>query len=122
MITKTALAFTILLVLTSASVAGWIDRDGNPIPDSTDQKSIGEFGAWLLLTNNVEQALKKWSTPSKYVYLDTEKNYKRNEFISALIVFSGCKENELGHCNLTVKFKIIQPDGRLYADILTQDA
>lgn len=122
MISKSALVFALLLSLSSASVAGWIDRDGNPLPDTPDQKAIGEFGAWLILTNNVEKAFRNWGTPSETVYLDTEKIYKRNECISALIIFSGCTEDELGHCNLAVKFKIIQPDGKIYADLPLQKA
>ncbi len=122
MIFKSALTYALLVTLSFASVAGWIDREGNPLPDSPDQKAIGEFGAWLLLTNNVEKALKNWGTPSETVYLDTEKNYKRNEFISALIIFSGCTEDKNGHCNLAVKYKIIQPDGKIYADLPIQEA
>ncbi|MCP4237206.1 MAG: hypothetical protein GY770_27085 [Aestuariibacter sp.] len=122
MITNIALAIVTTLSLAFTSPSGWIDRDGNPIPDSAEQKSIGQFGAWLLLTNDVKNSLEKWNTPSETVYIDTSKNYKKNEYIAAFVFFSGCSENESGKCNLNVKYKIIQPDGKVYADIPEQEA
>jgi len=102
--------------------AGWIDRAGNELPETHDQKSIGDFGAWLILTGNVNQAFKNWGTPSEAIYIDTEDKFKRNEFVSALVVFSGCGEDELGNCNLAVKFKVLNPTGGIYADIPLQEA
>ena len=102
--------------------AGWQDREGNPQPDTPDKKSIGDFGAWLILTGKEDEAFKNWNTPSEGVYLDTEDKFKRNEFVSALVIFSGCGEDDKGNCNLAVKFKIFQPDGRVYSDMPMQEA
>jgi hypothetical protein len=33
--------------------AGWIDRSGRPVPDAPDRQSSGDFGAQLLLTDEV---------------------------------------------------------------------
>lgn len=40
--------------------AGWIDKQGNTLPDSEDRKSIGNFGAQLIFTTDEAALLKKW--------------------------------------------------------------
>ena len=112
----------LILFLPLGITAGWIDREGNKLPDTHDQKAIGDFGAWLLLTGNVEQAFKNWNTPSETVHIDTENKFKRNEYVSALVVFSGCGEDEIGNCNVAVKFKVLNPNGSIYADLPLQEA
>ena len=113
-----------LLMLTThlPSVAGWIDREGNPLPDTESRKSIGEFGAHLILTDKEHEAFQHWNIPSAVVDLSTTDEIKRNDFISALIIFSGCSANKEGNCNLIVKFRIVQPDGSIYADLPIQEA
>ena len=120
---KGAKHFSIILLVLfpSLSLGGWIDREGNQLPDTNYRKSIGSFGAQLILTSKVEEAFKNWEQPSDPVDIDTSETIKRNEFVSALIVFSGCAENESKHCNLTVKFIVLQPDGKVYANIPTQE-
>ncbi len=111
-----------LLVSPTLVISGWQDRDGNPLPETHDRRSTGDFGAWLILTAKEKETIEVWNIPSEWVNIDTEEIYKRNEFVTALVVFSGCRENNSGHCNLVVKFKIIQPGGEIYADIPAQEA
>ena len=111
-----------LLAFPMLSFPGWQDREGNSLPDTPDMKSIGDFGAKLILTAKEKETIEIWNIPSEGVNIDTEDTYKRNEFITALIIFSGCGEKDTGHCNLAVKFKIIQPDGEVYADLPEQEA
>ena len=111
-----------LLVFPTLVISGLQDRDGNPLPETHDRKSSGDFGAWLILTAKEKETIEVWNIPSEWVNIDTEETYKRNEFVTALVVFSGCRENGSGHCNLVVKFKILQPGGKVYADIPAQEA
>lgn len=117
-----SLFFVVSLMLYHSSSAQWIDMQGNPIPDTSYRKAIGIFGAHLVLTDKEWETFKKWDTSSKVVDIDTTNKIKKNKFITALIIFSGCGVDKNGNCNLIVKFKVLQPDGSVYADILPQEA
>ena len=119
---KQVIVLCILLVLPLLSVAGWLDQSGNPLPDTDARKSIGKLGVNLLLTNKEKEAQNKSKAPSSGGNPDTIDKIKRNEFITALLLFSGCGVDEKGNCDLLVKYKILQPDGKVYADIPVQKA
>ncbi|MGI0118262.1 hypothetical protein [Zooshikella sp. RANM57] len=112
----------LMLIICLPSFAGWIDKEGNPVPDTESRKSIGEFGANLLLTDKENETFQRWNTTSVGVNLSTTDKIKRNDFISAFIIFSGCSVNKEGNCNLVVKFRVVQPDGSIYAELPTQEA
>lgn len=101
----------------SALSAQWTDKSGKSIPNQDGMKSAGNFIAQLILITDEQSFLKKWSTPSETVNVSTVSTVERNKPISAFIVFGGCKVDQRGNCNLVVKFKIFQPDGRVYADV-----
>ncbi len=104
-------------MLSHPSLAQWIDMQGNPIPDTSYRKSIGHFGAHLILTDKERETFERWDTPSKVVDLDTTNKIRKNKLITALVIFSGCSVDKNGNCNLLVKFKVLQPDGSVYADL-----
>jgi len=113
------LTYTILLVF-SIMAHAWIDRDGKIIADSNNRKSIGDFGAWLILVDDEKSFFKAWETPTPVVNIDTADKVQRNKPIILLVVFSGCKVDKYGNCSLVVDFTITQPDGTEYADIPNQ--
>jgi hypothetical protein len=39
-----------------------------------------------------------------------------NEPIYAFVVFSGCKPSVGGKCNVSTSFRVLRPDGKVYAD------
>ena len=49
--------------------AGWVDKQGNKIPDSDNMKSAGDLSTQLILTDKEANVLKNWNTPSATVYL-----------------------------------------------------
>jgi hypothetical protein len=53
----------IMLFALVIDASAWIDREGNPLPDEPDRKSIVSFGAWLVLTDKEGQAFANWATP-----------------------------------------------------------
>ena len=110
------------LILPAFVNAGWVDKNGNHLTDTPDMKSSGAFGAMVLLTAKEKETFEKWGIPSVEVFIDTADTFKKNEFVTVLVFFVGCGVNEIGHCNLAVKFKVIQPDGGIYADLLQQEA
>lgn len=111
----------ICFLLPSICLGGWIDKQGNPVPEQPHMKSIGAFGAQLILTDKEKETLDSWNTPSETVDFSTTNTIKRNHPITALIVFSGCGVDDAGDCNLVGRYKIYQPDGSVYADLPFQE-
>lgn len=61
-----------VLLFTTAANAGWVDKQGDKVPDSDHMKSAGSFIAQLVITDNETLLLKNWRTPSESVYLPTK--------------------------------------------------
>jgi hypothetical protein len=118
------LSFILVCVLLAplCAIAGWIDREGKPLSDTPDRKSIGDYGAWLVLTDKESEAFSRWDTPSEGIYINSTEKIERGKILTALIMFSGCGADKNGNCDLVVKFKIVQPDGKVYADLPYQEA
>jgi hypothetical protein len=106
-----------LLLLPAVASADWIDKQGESFPDSDNRKTIGTFGAQLLLIADEQQLFKHWTTPSEIVNVKTIDSVWVNETINAVVVFSGCKASRRGNCNVIMRFRVIQPDGKVYADV-----
>lgn len=109
-----------LLAFTSAH-AQWIDKQGNKLADTDDRKSIGTFGAEIVFTTDAEVLEERWRIPSETVNIDSVDNVRINEPIYALVVFSGCKLSAAGKCNVSMKFRVLRPDGKVYADTPSMD-
>jgi len=117
-----SLLLVCVLNVSAFAHAGWIDRSGNPMSDEPDRKSIGEYGAWLVLTDKESQAFTNWDTPSEEVYIPSTEKIEKGKTLTALIVFSGCAADDNGNCNLLVKYNVLFPDGSVYADLPIQEA
>jgi len=111
--------FTIsLLIMISSSVwAEFMAPDGKTIADTEYRKSVENFGAQLVITNNEDVDPKHWNAPSEGIYFPTIDKIHKGEIITALIGFKGCAQDENGNCQLTYKFKVMRPDGILYVDL-----
>lgn len=109
---------TLLLacLLASNAQAGWIDKQGKPLPEVEDRKANGDLGAQLIFTTNEEALFKKWATPSESVYFDTVERVEINQPVSAFVIFFGCKPNPSGNCNVSMRFRVIQPDRKVYSE------
>lgn len=95
--------------------AGWINKQGQILPDEEHRKSIGDFGAELIFVDNEQKLFQRWAIPSETVNLNTIESISINKPISAFIIFSGCKSDTTGNCSVAMRFKVLQPDGKLYA-------
>jgi hypothetical protein len=105
----------LLLIPLCDARAQWIDKHGNPLPDSEDRKSVGAFGAEIIFTTDPDALEQRWATPSDTVHVDSVDSVRINQPISAFIVFSGCKPSASRTCNVSMSFRVIQPDGKQYA-------
>jgi hypothetical protein len=106
-----------LLLLPAIASADWIDRQGESVPDSDNRKTIGTFSAQLLLIGDEQQLFKYWETPSEIVNVKTIDSVWVNETINAVVLFGGCKASWRRSCNVTMRFRVTQPDGKVYADV-----
>lgn len=104
-------------LLSFTANAGWVDKQGNKIPDSDHMKSAGDLIAQLVVTDNEAQVLKNWGTPSESVYFPTADKIERNKIITAFIVFGGCAVDKKGNCDLRMQITVYQPDGRIYSKL-----
>lgn len=109
------LLFLLLLVPLVAS-AGWINKTGGAPPDSGARKAAGSFGANLLFVSDENELQKRWATPSPNVEVRTTDKVALNRAISAFVVFSGCQPDERGNCNVSMRFRVLQPDGKIYTE------
>jgi hypothetical protein len=107
------IALVLLVVLGCNANAGWINKQGARLPDSEDRKSTGDFGAQLVFVTDEQELFTKWGTPSETVNLDTVESVTINQPISAFVIFSGCKPTAKGQCNVSMRFRVIQPDGKV---------
>jgi len=111
----------VILALLAATIpavamAGWIDKSGKNLPDTQDRKAVGDFGAQVVLVADDQRMFELWGTPSKTVNIQTIDKVSVNGQVNAFVVFSGCKPGKTGNCDVTAKFKVFQPNGKIYAD------
>jgi hypothetical protein len=105
-----------LLVTPLIAQGGWINKSGVALPDSPDRKAIGDFGAQLILVGDENALIEIWNTPSNTVNVSTTDRASVGSFVSAFIVFSGCSKDKPGNCNVSVRFRVVDPTGGTYAD------
>jgi len=106
----------LLSLLPTVALAGWINKQGEALPDSGNRKSIGSFGAQLIFVGDENQLFKRWATPSETVDVKTIDTVKVGKAINAFVIFSGCKADKVGNCSVSMRFHVIRPDGKIYAD------
>jgi hypothetical protein len=97
-------------------VAGWINKQGEPLPDSDSRKAVGKFGAQLIFVGDENELFKRWATPSKTVDVKTVDSVRVNQSINAFVVFSGCTSDASGNCSVAMRFRVLRPDGSVYAE------
>lgn len=105
-----------LLLVPSASFAGWINRAGESLPETDARKSVGDFGAHLIFVGNENGLISRWAIPSETVEFASIDSVPVNGAINAFVIFSGCKKNDAGNCSVAMRFRVIKPDGSIYAE------
>jgi hypothetical protein len=105
-----------LLLLPTVAFAGWINRSGESLPDADANKAVGDFGAQMVFVADEHELLGRWGTPSEAVQVKTIDKVETNGSINAFIVFGGCKPDASGNCSVVMRFRVLQPDGKVYAE------
>jgi hypothetical protein len=108
----------VLLLGTGPAQSQWREN-GKVVPDTAWRKSIGEFGAMLLLTDKPEEFFEAWRRPASPDYLpviDGVISTHRGGNIASVIVFRGCKPDAKGNCDTEVDYSLLRPDKSLYGE------
>jgi len=104
-----ALAF--LFSALAVAQEGWIDRQGNPIPDTAAQKSVQGFGGWVLVTPDADWE-EKWNTPAEATpHFSEAKTVGRGERVFVLIFFANPQLNRDGSADVTCDIDVTRPNG-----------
>jgi hypothetical protein len=83
-------------------------------PD-TSQVQVGDFGAKLLVTDDLQGFWTAWDRPEN-PEVTTTSRITRAKPIFAIVIFHDCKPAADGNCDLSLKFEMRGPDGRPYGE------
>lgn len=120
MIKKIPLIIILYVSMLSTAIAndegGWLDRNGNPVPDSDEMKSAGGFGGWLVVTPD-EDWEAEWNTPSEHVpNFKTIKEVRVGEALAILPLFINPKLDSNGFARVQCDIRIVRPDQTISID------
>lgn len=92
--------------------AQWL-QNGIPVTDSPYAKTVGEFGAMLIFTDKPDELFTAWNKDTLEVSADYDvEEIRQYDSLTAAIIVSNCTPDEKGKANVTVKFKVLSPDGK----------
>lgn len=80
----------------------------------------GDFGAALLVTDDHEGFFEAWNEPASDGYaprISAVSQANRGDVVVALVLFTGCEADGQGNCNSEIDFKVVNPDGTVYANM-----
>lgn len=105
------------VALSAASLChgAWINKSGESLPNSESRKAVGDFGAHMIFVADDQKMFQLWGTPSETVNVATIDKVAVNDQVNAFIVFSGCKPSKSAACDVSVRFRVYQPNGKVYA-------
>ena len=110
------LAFVVTISISIIAEAQW-RTNGELVEDTDAQKSVGDFGVMLMLTDDPDGLFEAWSRPPSPDYgpnISEVSTANRGDVILAFILFSGCAENSEGNCDSEVGYTAYFPDGTIY--------
>ncbi len=99
-----------------ADSTGWIDMQGQRIPDADNIKSIKGFGAHLLVTPDSDWEA-KWQTPEQVVPNFNEADtVELGEALTILSFYVNPMTNPAGEVLVTCDIRVIRADGSVSVD------
>ncbi|UAU33963.1 hypothetical protein [Xanthomonas campestris] len=106
----------LLLPLLAGAQSGWIDTQGQPIPNSSSRKAVQDLGASLLLTPDANWQ-QKWNTPSDTTpHFNEVDHLATGEVLFMLILLSNPCLDAQRHTDVVCNIRIIDPTGHLVQD------
>ena len=99
------------LVVTAAG-AQWRE-DGKKVRGSEWRKHQGTFGVQLGFTDKPDELFATWERHTEGVEFSSIGTAYRSVPIVAVFFFTGCRPDERGQCNATVRFTLFDPKGKV---------
>lgn len=110
---RESLAVAVAILVGGSATAQWY-VNGKPTADLDFAKSVGEFRAALILTDQPKEFFDAWRKPGDPVRLYGSNRAHRGKPIEAIVIFSNCEAGPDGLCDATVDFVVFRPDGSVY--------
>jgi hypothetical protein len=92
--------------------------NGKPVGADPKFASSGEFAIQQIATLDGEGLSQRWNQPSAGVVLASASTMLRNQPIFTFIVFTGCKPDQSGSCNVTAQSHMFDPSGKPWGSSL----
>lgn len=109
----------VLAMLSSVAVHAaqntWLEN-GKPAPQDARRASNGTFGAMLVLTNDWEGFTSRWQQPSPSFEVPKVESVQKGEPVVSAVIFGGCRTDQSGKCSVMGDFRVIDPNGKTYAE------
>jgi hypothetical protein len=109
----------LLVAVTSPALAsaGWVERSGAALTETPYRKASGDLSAWLVFVPDDQELYNSWQIPGETVNVSEIGSVKVNSPMSAFVIFSGCKADSMGMCDVSMRIRVTAPDGSIYAEI-----
>ncbi len=115
---RVMLLLPLLLAVASPAMAQWREN-GKVVEDDLWRRSDGDFGGMLLLTDQPDGFIEQWNRPAAPDYqpsIQTVSDASHGDVVAAMILFSRCGADFAGECRVVADFRVVRPDGGLYAE------
>ncbi|MEO6198590.1 MAG: hypothetical protein ABIO68_01440 [Sphingomicrobium sp.] len=101
--------------LAHATQPGWIEN-GKPAADNAARAANGAFGAMLVVTDDWEGFLKQWEQPMAGFDIPRLATIRKGRPLTSAVIFTGCKADSSGNCSVLGDFRVVDPNGKVYAE------
>ena len=111
-LSRILLSFLLLVPLVSAAQSGWIDMQGNPVPETDSARSRDGFSAMVLITPDMNWQ-EKWDTPPETVpHFSEAKEVGSGGELAILTFLANPKvDPATGMTGVVCDFIVLRPDG-----------
>ncbi len=83
-----------------------------PVAAASDEAAQSGFAAKLAVTPDREAFLTAWAGPTPPQLVVTSA-ITPGRPVHAMLIFSGCRAAPSGHCDVTARFAVVSPDGKV---------
>ena len=104
---------SLFLLSFDANGQDWF-QNGEPSANNEWRQSKNGLGVMQLLSTDPSAFLENWDKPTDGVAMSTSNEVVRGKPIVSFVLFSGCKVNVKGMCNLSIVFDVRSPSGAVY--------
>lgn len=113
--------YFVLLFIPVLASAAFINKSAELLLDAELTGEMNGFGARLIFVGNEDELFSRWGEDAEMVEIGTIDTVRQNGVLNIFVVFSGCAKDDSGNCNVVMSFKVLRPDGSVYAQTPAMD-